>query len=192
MCNEIRRNVALGNIRDDFSQIRIPLRFPEGLPNLAPLESVRITDPTAIVRSGEDGAELVVRRWSWPGPGGKPVYNFRSEGRQFTSGRCLVIADGFYEFTAHSDPKSRRKHKWLFTKADEPWFCIAGLSRPSPVGEAFTMLTTEPGPDVAPYHGRQIAVLNRGDWSRWLDPAVPAEDLLLPLPAGALRVEQVA
>ena len=32
------------------------------------------------------------------------------------------------------------------------------------------MLTTEPGPDVAPYHNRQILVLKREDWARWLDP----------------------
>ena len=87
MCNEVRRQVALGQIRDDFSQLRNPLRFPEGLPNLAPLDSIRITDPNAIVRIGDEGAELVLRRWSWPGPNKKPVYNFRSEGREFTSGR---------------------------------------------------------------------------------------------------------
>ena len=192
MCNEIRRNIALGKIRDDFSQLRIPLRFPEGLPNLAPLDSIRITDPTAIVRIGEEGAELIVRRWSWPGPNKKPVYNFRSEGRQFSSGRCLIVADGFYEFTAPADPKQKRKTKWLFTRKGEPWFCIAGIWRKSPeVGEAFTMLTTEPGADVAPYHSRQIAVLDRGDWTRWLDPAVPAGELLRPLPAGSLEVEQV-
>jgi putative SOS response-associated peptidase YedK len=192
MCNEIRRNIALGNIRDDFSQLRIPLRFPEGLPNLAPLDSIRITDPAAIVRMGEDGAELVVRRWSWPGPNKKPVYNFRSEGRQFTSGRCLIVADGFYEFTAPADPKQKRKQKWLFTKKGEPWFCIAGIWRKAPdVGEAFTMLTTEPGADVAPFHNRQIAVMDRSDWTRWLDPAVPAGELLKPLPAGSLEVEQV-
>jgi putative SOS response-associated peptidase YedK len=192
MCNEIRRNIALGKIRDDFSQLRVPLRFPEGLPNLAPLDSIRITDPTAIVRIGEDGAELVVRRWSWPGPNKKPVYNFRSEGRQFTSGRCLIVADGFYEFTAPVDPKQKRKQKWLFTKKDEPWFCIAGIWRKTPdVGEAFTMLTTEPGADVAPYHNRQIAVLDRSEWVRWLDPAAPAGELLKPLPAGSLEVEQV-
>jgi putative SOS response-associated peptidase YedK len=192
MCNEIRRNIALGNIRDDFSQLRVPLRFPEGLPNLAPLDSIRITDPTAIVRIGEEGAELVVRRWSWPGPNKKPVYNFRSEGRQFTSGRCLIVADGFYEFTAPADPKQKRKQKWLFTKTGEPWFCIAGIWRTtSDVGEAFTMLTTEPGADVAPFHNRQIAVLDRSDWTRWLDPAVPAGELLRPLPAGSLEVEQV-
>ncbi len=192
MCNEVRRRIALGQIRDDFSHIRIPLRFPEGLPNLAPLDSIRITDPNAIVRLGEEGAELVVRRWSWPGAGGKPVYNFRSEGREFSSGRCLIVADGFYEFTKPADPKQKRKDKWLFTKRDEPWFCIAGLWRSTPeVGEAFTMLTTEPCADLAPYHHRQIAVLNRGDWARWLDPAVPAREVLKPLPAGSLEVERV-
>jgi putative SOS response-associated peptidase YedK len=192
MCNEIRRNIALGKIRDDFSQLRIPLRFPEGLPNLAPLDSVRITDTNAIVRMGAEGAELVVRRWSWPGPNKKPVYNFRSEGREFTSGRCLIVADGFYEFTTPEDPKAKRKHKWLFTKKDEDWFCIAGLWRSTnEVGEAFTMLTMEPGPDVAPYHSRQIAVLDRSEWARWLDPAVPARDVLEPLPAGSLNVQQI-
>jgi putative SOS response-associated peptidase YedK len=193
MCNEIRRNIALGNVRDDFSQLRIPLRFPEGLPNLAPLDSVRITDANAIVRMGDEGAELVLRRWSWPGPNKKPVYNFRSEGREFTSGRCLIVADGFYEFTSPEDPKAKRKHKWLFTKKDEDWFCIAGLWRSTnEVGEAFTMLTTEPCADVAPYHRRQIAVLNRSEWARWLDPAVPARDVLKPLPAGSLNVQQIS
>ena len=193
MCNEIRRTVALGPIRDDFSHIRLPLRFPEGLPNLAPLESVRITDPTAIVRNAAEGPELVVRRWSWPGPGGKPVYNFRSEGREFGPNRCLIVADGFYEFTRPDDPKARRKHKWLFTKKDEPWFAIAGIWRSNAqVGEAFTMLTTEPCADVAPYHSRQICVLNRTDWHRWLDPQVPTAEVLKPLPAGTFDVRQVA
>lgn len=197
MCNEIRRAIALGQIHEEFSQLRIPLRFPEGLPNLAPLESIRITDANAIVRIGGDGAELVVRRWSWPGPKRKPVYNFRSEGRDFGNseggGRCLVIADGFYEFTAPADPRQKRKHKWLFTKKGEPFFCIAGLwRRTADVGEAFTLLTTGPGPDVAPYHSRQIAVLDRGDWARWIDPAVPARDVLKPAPAGTFAVEQIA
>ena len=195
MCNEQRRRIALGQIREDWSQTRIPLVFPEGLPNLAPLDSIRITDPNAIIRaSTEDAseAELVVRRWSWPGPKGKPVYNFRSDGREFSRGRCLIVADGFYEFTVPADPQKKRKDKWLFTLAGEPWFCIAGLWRDDPqVGEAYTMLTCPPGPDVAPYHDRQMCVLTRADWGRWLDPAVPAADLLGPLPAGTLEVEQV-
>jgi putative SOS response-associated peptidase YedK len=198
MCNEVRRTVALGQIRDDFSFTRIPLSFPEGAPNLAPLESIRITDPNAIIRpstAGEEGAELVVRRWSWPGPGGKPVFNMRSEGRDFgfsaTGGRCLVVADGFYEYTTPADAKAKRKHKWLFTSHEEEWFCIAGLWRKTEIGEAFTLLTTAPGPDIAPYHNRQIALLSRDDWARWLDPAVPASEIVKPLPAGSLDVQQI-
>ena len=74
MCNEAARRIKLGLMREDFAQLRIPLRFPEGLPNMAPLDSVRITDATVIVRGVEEGAELVTRRWSWPGAGGRPVY----------------------------------------------------------------------------------------------------------------------
>jgi putative SOS response-associated peptidase YedK len=293
MCNEQRRRIALDQIRNDWSQTRIPLRFPEGLPNLAPLDSLRITDPNAIIRaaaprSSEAGAaappeqhreslqagrpaaeltgstgsgrpdpaaappaaapagseagapappeqrteslpagrpaptatgptgsgrpdpaaapaspfaaELIVRRWSWPGPGGKPVYNFRSDGREFGNsargGRCLIVADGFYEFTtpevAPGAPKPKRKHKWLFTKPGEDWFCIAGLWRATAeVGEAYTMLTCPPGPDVAPYHGRQVVVLDRADWAAWLDDSNPAARFCRPLPAGTLAVEQV-
>jgi putative SOS response-associated peptidase YedK len=134
----------------------------------------------------------VQRRWSWPGPSGKPVYNFRSEGREFTSGRCLIPADGFYEFTDPSDKKKKRKDKWLFTKSSEPWFCVAGIWRTDEdVGEAFAMLTTPPGPDVMPYHDRQIAILDRADWAAWLDPSVSAKTILKALPAGTLSVEQV-
>lgn len=69
--------------------------------------------------------------------------------------------------------------------------CIAGIwRRDENVGEAFTMLTTEPGPDVAPYHNRQVAVLDRADWGRWLDPAVPSTELLRPSPAGTLTVRR--
>jgi putative SOS response-associated peptidase YedK len=169
------------------------LEAPEGIPNFEPRADIRITDRAPILRRAENGAaELVQRRWSWPGPGGKPVYNFRSEGRQFRSGRCLILADGFYEFTAHSDPKSKRKHKWLFTLKGEPWFAIAGLWRTDPaVGEAFTMLTCEPSPDVAPYHNRSIVVLPPAECSRWLDPATAERDVLRPLPEGSFGVEQV-
>ena len=194
MCNDYRVKVDVESIREDFSHIRIRIRFPEGIPNLEPRNDVKITDTAPIVRAANDdigAADLIQRRWSWPGPGGKPVYNFRSENREFPNGRCLIVTNGFYEFTAHSDPTSKRKHKWLFTKADEPWFCIAGIVRPSEAGEAFTMLTTEPGPDVAPYHSRQIAVLDRRDWARWLDPHVSAKDVLKAQPGGTLRVEQV-
>jgi putative SOS response-associated peptidase YedK len=199
MCNEHRRTVELGRISDAFAQLRIPLRFPEGAPNLAALESIRITDPTAIVRASrdEDGAvELVQRRWSWPGPTGKPVFNYRGEGREFGNspggGRCLIVADGFYEYTDSAEPtKTRRKDRWLFTMRGEDLFAIAGLWRSdAKVGEACTMLTVEPGPDVAPYHNRQVAALAPPDWARWLDAAVPARESLRPSAAGTFEVRR--
>jgi putative SOS response-associated peptidase YedK len=209
MCNEIARRIALGQLREDWSQLKIPLLFPEGLPNLAPLDSIRITDPTLVIRAAAkddatapSSAEAVQRRWSWPGPGGKPVYNYRSDGRDLRTGRCLIPVDAFYEFTTPDAepgaPKPKRKHKWAFTHARDDWFCIAGLWRSgvagkdgAPVdghGEAFTLLTTEPGPDVAPYHSRQVVVLARADYAAWLDGSARSADLCRPAPAGTLRV----
>jgi putative SOS response-associated peptidase YedK len=188
MCNLYTQSKSVDEVARLFRDLQMPLSFPEGLPNLQPRD-IAITDPGAIVRAGY---ELVVRRWSWPGPTGKPVYNFRSEGREFGNGRCLIIADAFYEFTPPADPKAKRKHKWRFTLRDAPIFAIAGLWRTDPtVGEAFTMLTTEPGEDVRPYHNRQIVVLPPTDFARWLDPQVPAQEVLKPLPAGSLSVEQI-
>ena len=54
------------------------------------------------------------------------------------------------------------------------------------------MLTMPPGPDIAPYHDRQIAVLDRGDWAAWLDPSVSAKTILKPLTARTLAVDPVA
>ena len=191
MCNEVARRIALNIIREDFNELKIPLRFPEGLPNLGDAPSIRITDTSAIVRTDATGdAELVMRRWSWPGPTGKPVYNFRSDGRRIDAGRCLIPVNAFYEFTTPADPKQKRKDKWAFRLAGHDWFCIAGLWRDtSDVGEAFTMLTCPPGPDIAPYHSRQVVALGRDDWTRWLDPNVPSASLCRPLPAGSLSVE---
>jgi len=194
MCNEAARRIALGELRNDWGETRIPLIFPEGAPNMAPLDGFRITDSTVIIRGVDgaaDSAELVTRRWSWPGSHGKPVYNYRSDGRDLTRGRCLIPVDAFYEFTAPADPKAKRKDKWAFRLRDHDWFCIAGLWRSdATVGEAFTMLTCPPGPDIAPYHARQVVVLGRGDWARWLDPVVPSANLCQPLPAGSLIAER--
>jgi putative SOS response-associated peptidase YedK len=62
---------------------------------------------------------------------------------------------------------------------------------PEGSGEAFTILTTEPGPDVAPIHNRQVVGLDRKDWLAWLDLSRPEAELLRPLPAGSLTFEQV-
>ena len=53
------------------------------------------------------------------------------------------------------------------------------------------MLTMEPGPDIKPYHDRQIVILERSAWADWLNPAISAKSLIKPLPAGTLSVAQV-
>lgn len=129
MCNNYRLEVNVASIAEDFADLKIKIRFPEGTPNVAAREDIKISDTAPVVRGmeGERGAgDLVNQRWSWPGPNGKPVYNFRAEGRRFDSGRCLILADGFYEFTEPL-PGQKRKTKWLFTLKDHAWFCIAGI-----------------------------------------------------------------
>ncbi|NLS06326.1 SOS response-associated peptidase [Rhizobium sp. P32RR-XVIII] len=194
MCNDYRLMVDVASIVEDFAHLKIRIRFGEGAPNLEPRDDIKITDTAPIIRTIDgqrDEPELVQRRWSWP-QNKRPVYNFRSEGREFNSNRCLIVADGFYEFTDANDPKKKRKDKWLFTKKDEPIFCIAGIWRDTPdVGQAFTMLTMEPGLDIVPYHDRQIVILDRSAWADWLDPTISAKSLIRPLPAGTLAVEQV-
>ena len=90
--------------------------------------------------------------------------------------------------------KGQKVPGWLskFTKTGEDWFCFAGLWHPMPDGgEAFTLLTTEPGPDVAPIHDRQVVVLERSNWSAWLEETGNEPELLRALAAGSLNVEQV-
>jgi putative SOS response-associated peptidase YedK len=195
MCNDYSLAVDAASIADHFAHLKIKLRFSEGVPNLEPRQDIKITDTAPIVRAIDDTdgeADMVQRRWSWPAPNKRPVYNFRSEGREFASNRCLIVADGFYEFTYPKDPKKKLKDKWLFTKVNEPIFCIAGIWRNAPgIGEAFTMLTMPPGPDISPYHDRQIVILDRSAWNDWLNPAVSARSVIKPLPAGSLAVQQV-
>ena len=183
MCNEYRFKQTLDRLAQEFSALKLPLHWAGGAPNLEPLESIRPTDPAPIILGASNGAELRRLRWGFVQPGRAPVINFRSEGRKFPQGRCLIPADGFYEFTGSKYPKT----KWLFTPADgSELFAIAGLMR----DDRFTMLTCEPGPDLAPYHNRQIVILNRDQWGAWLDRDEP-QPPLEPLPAGSLKVEQV-
>jgi putative SOS response-associated peptidase YedK len=191
LCNDYGNNIPYHAYLEAFSETRIPVRFPTAAPNLQPRDDIWPTDTAPVIRQVEDGIEFVQLRWGFPPtrPKGAPIINFRSEGRRFPKGRCLVPASHFFEFTGSKSPKS----KWKFTKAGEDWFCFAGLWRPMPdgAGDAFTLLTTEPGPDVAPIHDRQMIVLERSDWQAWLDLSRPEAELLRPLSAGSLQVEQV-
>lgn len=189
MCNDYANNIPYDEYRGAFAELKIPVRFPRAAPNLEPRDDIWPTDTAPVIRSTDDGPEFIQLPWGFPAakPKGPPIINFRGEGRRFTKGRCVVPASWFYEFTGKRSPKT----KWRFTRTDGEWLGIAGLWRPVGDGFAFTMLTVDPGPDVAPYHNRQVVILDRQDWAAWLDPAAAAEPLVRPCPAGTLQVEQV-
>lgn len=182
MCNNYKLEVPAAQLAMAFEE---PLKYPGGVPNLEPRADIRIGDTAPLVVRGEDGLELRMTQWAWRSPQGRPVFNFRSEGRDFSSSRrCLIPADGFYEFT-DPEPGHKRKTKWMFTRADGEWFWIAGVIR----NEAFAMLTTEPGTDIAPYHDRQVVLLSQDQGIAWLD-LLPSQNILVPSAAGGLIVRK--
>jgi putative SOS response-associated peptidase YedK len=191
MCNDYANHVPWSAYVEAFSEIELPVVLPKAALNLEPRDDIWPTDVAPIVRRVDGGVEIAQLRWGFPPsrPNAPPVINFRSEGRKFDRGRCLVPASWFYEFRGAKAPNE----KWKFTKTGEDWFCFAGLWRPANADgpEAFTLLTTAPGPDVAPIHDRQMVVLERADWTTWLDGSKPAAHLLRALPEGSLARERV-
>ncbi|WP_292417260.1 SOS response-associated peptidase family protein [Mesorhizobium sp.] len=162
---------------------------------IAPLpqaDDIRVNDPAPLMRVAGDAVELASMTFGFPpaGPKGGPGFNFRSEGRQFgNSTRCLIPASAFFEFTGTKYPKA--KHRSTLNGA--PFMAIAGLWREAAGNKppSFTMLTTDPGQDVAPYHNRQVVILQPKNWSAWLNLTKPEGELLRPLPHGSLAVETV-
>lgn len=188
MCNNYASHVGAKAIAEAFSETGFPLRFDGGtIPNLEPRDDIRIGDTAPIVTGTKGGPVLRQLPWAWKSPQGRPVFNFRSDGRSFAnSDRCLIPADAFYEFT-DAESGQKRKTKWRFTVAGDPWFWVAGIVK----NGAWAMLTTAPGPDIAPYHDRQIVLLRRAQAMEWLDLTRPEPDLLTPAPTGSLEVEKV-
>jgi putative SOS response-associated peptidase YedK len=118
--------------------------------------------------------------------------------------RCLIPADGFYEWTAGSDGK---KHPIHFHLPDYELFAFAGLwtsrTDEQSVGimESCTIITTTPNELVAPVHNRMPVILPTDAEGVWLDPTISKEhalsllepypaDLMLALPAST-RVNSV-
>ena len=187
MCNTYRFRPLTGQPFEEIRQTGISLEFPQGRPNIEPRDDIRIGDSAPVVTRTKDGVEVRMMTWAWKSPQGRPVFNFRSDERSFANSlRCAIPADGFYEFT-DALAGQKRKTRWLFTMVEAPAFWIAGVIRDG----AFSMLTTTPGPDVAPYHDRQIVLLEPGRAMEWLDLTTPEAELFRPLPAGRLAVERV-
>ena len=189
MCNEYAREKSLEEIASAFGRFDLlPLFEWEGdrTPNdLAPKSSIRISDSGLIVRLAGDRLVGSMTPWAWRGPTGKPVFNFQSEGRDFSrNDRVLILATGFYEYTAPAAPKVKLKDQHLFAMPGHDWFWIAGIARDG----AFTMLTTAPGPDIAPFHDRQIVTMAPEAGLAWLTLSKPPAEILRAGPGGSLEV----
>ena len=189
MCNAYEQQVSHADYRKAIDALE--LAATSGEDALDTSGEVRIGDMGPVLRAAGNGVELVLMRFGWPPPRPKsgPVFNFKSDKRSFAdSRRCVIVLSGFFEFTGTKYPKA--KHR--FSLKGSPIMGIAGLWSEDEGGAlSFTMLTTAPGPDIEPYHDRQVCVLSPADWAHWLFLSKPQEELLRPLPAGTLDVVTV-
>lgn len=192
MCASYESRFSVRQLVDAFAHAGVEIGMGgAGLPNLEPRDEVRPTDADRVIRSRAGAVELVSMRFGFPPPRPKagPIINFRSEGRSLGNGagggRCLVPVSGFYEFTGDRYPKTR----WVLRGVDQPFLALAAVWRAGADGEAFSLLTAEPGPDVRPYHTRGVLPLAPAVWADWLLNRRPAGELLIPPPAGTLTAE---
>lgn len=180
--------------------------MPESVPryNIAP------TQPVLAVRLTEDGQrELTFFRWglipSWAKDMsiGSRLINARSETAAekpsfraaFKRRRCLIPADGFYEW----QKQNGQKQPMYIHSADEP-FALAGLWEvwSDPDGSSLqtcTILTTQPNEMVSAIHNRMPVIIEPEDYDMWLDPGGRPEDaqhLFRPYPADKMAVHPVS
>jgi putative SOS response-associated peptidase YedK len=186
MCNDYGIDIPFRLFVEAFEELGMPLDVSGGIPNLEPRDEIWPTERSPVIRLGEAGPRMEMLTWGLPPsrPKTPVVINMRSEGRRFERGRCLIPASHFFEFTGARSPKTR----WRFTKTGEDWFCIAGITGAD--GGAFSMLTVAPGPDIAPIHNRQVAVLERTDWRAWLEGGPSAPAMLTASAAGSWVVRE--
>ncbi len=189
MCNSYEQQVTHAQYRQAMEALE--LAAPAKDQALETGGEIRIGDMGPVLRAAGNGVELVLMRFGWPPPRPRagPVFNFKSDNRNFVdSRRCVIVLSGFFEFTGTKYPKA--KHR--FTLRGSPVMGIAGLwSEDETSALSFSMLTTAPGPDIAPYHDRQVCVLAPADWAHWLFLSKPQDQLLKPLPEGTLEVATV-
>jgi putative SOS response-associated peptidase YedK len=185
------------------------------VPPFAARFNIAPSQPIAVVRLApgrpEPQRELAWLRWglipSWakdPAIGNRMI-NARSETAAekpayraaMRRRRCLVAADGFYEWQR----TGKRKQPYFIHLRDDRPFAFAGLweswEGPDHAAiESCTLLTTEPNELIRPIHNRMPVILGQDDYSRWLDPA--AQDsrkltpLLRPFPSDAMAAHPVS
>jgi putative SOS response-associated peptidase YedK len=190
------------------------LRFRFGLTESAEIEqearyNVAPTDPVLAVRLNREGQRVpgtlrwgLVPHYADPDDFDRLLINARAETvaeasafrDAFRAHRCLIVADGFYEWR---EEETGKKPVWITRPSREP-FAFAGLwakaSRTD--GSALhscAIVTCEPGEVVAPIHDRMPVLLEQGAESPWLDPEANEEALRALLrPTDELMVTEVS
>lgn len=192
MCNDYEQRVKYEEYCRMMQALELGQPAGESAKDLPQADDIRIGNLGPVMYAASNTISLTQMTFGFAPTSsrGGPVFNFRSEGRHFDkSHRCLIPASAFFEFTGKKYPKA--KHRFTLKKA--PFLAIAGLWRKGKgkAPPAFTMLTTEPGLDVAPYHDRQVVVLPPKQWASWIYLTKAEDQILKPLPKGSLNVETV-
>ena len=161
----------------------------EGAYNIAPSQDVLVARD-----SGSGARELTLLRWGlvpfWAkGPkAGYRMINARVETvvtkpafrAAFRRRRCVIAADGFYEWSA-----ANGKQPYYIHMADDAPFGFAGLYEHwEGQGEfinSCTIIVGEPNDLVARIHDRMPCILRPSDYDTWLDAEIAAQEELLPL-----------
>jgi putative SOS response-associated peptidase YedK len=190
------------------------LRFRFGLRESAEIEqrpryNVAPTDPVLAVRlDREGGREPGVLRWGLiphyadPDSYDRLLINARAETvteapafrDAFSTHRCLIVADGFYEWR---EEEMGRRPVWITQPSREP-FAFAGLWAEARRADGSSIhscaiVTCEPGKVVAPIHDRMPVILEPDGEDPWLDPAAGDEQLTALLaPTDDLEVTEVS
>jgi len=192
MCGRYTLSVPLSNLIETFDVPHPEFEYEPRF-NIAPTQVV------PIIAQDEQGRRMGLLRWglvpSWakdPGIGSRMI-NARSETvaekpsfrSAFRKRRCLVPADGFFEWKKEGmeeDKKSPKTPFWIHLADREP-FGFAGLWERCvlPDGEelfTFTIITTEASPAIRSIHHRMPVILSAPAREQWLDPEAPPETLL--------------
>jgi putative SOS response-associated peptidase YedK len=179
-------------------------------PDWSPRYNIAPTQQVPVVRvKGDGGREFVRLRWglipSWAKDvSGPPLINARAETvatkpafrTALKQRRCLIPADGFYEWLK----AGKKKQPFSFRLWDDQPFAFAGLwerwtSGEEPV-ESCTIVTTESNELVRPIHDRMPVILPACYHAQWLDPVVRDPDRLLtllrPFPAAEMAAAPVS
>jgi putative SOS response-associated peptidase YedK len=205
MCGRFTLTVDPAKLQDAFTDIDFPARFAPRF-NIAPTQPV-----LAIPNDGHNKADFfvwgLIPTWAKDPSIGNRLINARGETLaekpsfrgSYKYKRCLIIADGFYEWKQQPGTKTKIPH--FIHMQDRQPFAFAGLwdEWNSPDGSQLrscTIITTEPNDFMAPIHNRMPVILPTDAYAKWLDtmPQTPENlnPLIKPYPAEEMAAYPVS